>query len=88
MDTLDDRGPAVFWTTLVLLVVATVFTGLRVISKLFIVKRFLIDDVFTVLAWILAAVLSASIMWATTVGLGQPDSRESDPVVREEGLES
>lgn len=50
--TLDDRGPAVFTVTLVMLVLATFFVALRLVSKWGITGRYSSDDFLTVLAWV------------------------------------
>lgn len=47
-----DRHNTVFVVTLVFAVIATVFVGLRMLSKGWIVKRFTTDDWFTVAAWV------------------------------------
>ena len=82
MDTLNDRGPAVFVVTVALLVLATVFTVLRIISKWVVVKRPTMDDWFTVLAWVFCVALSVSVMAGTRVGLGKPDASESQAPIR------
>lgn len=49
---MEDRGPTVFTVTLVLSILATVFVGLRLCSKWYIVKRNNSDDVLVVISWV------------------------------------
>jgi hypothetical protein len=76
MEHLNDRGPAVFVVTLVLIVFATVFTVLRLISKWGVTRKATSDDFVAIMAWVFAVALSVSIMIGTRVGLGKPDSGE------------
>jgi hypothetical protein len=50
----EDRGPAVWTVTIVMLVLSTVFVVLRLISRLAVVKKFSWGDGFMVLAWVSA----------------------------------
>jgi hypothetical protein len=74
MEILNDRGPAVFVVTLVLVVLATVFTILRLISKWGVTRKATSDDFVALTAWVFAVALSVSILIGTQVGLGEPDS--------------
>jgi len=47
-----DRGPAVLAVTTTTLVTASVFVGLRLVSRIAIVKNVTWDDHFIVLAWV------------------------------------
>ncbi|WVQ84257.1 hypothetical protein IAT38_006409 [Cryptococcus sp. DSM 104549] len=69
-----SRETAVFTVTLVVSVLATVFTGLRMLSKGWIVRRFTSDDWFTVLAWVFSLGVSVSAMIGARNGLGRVDS--------------
>jgi hypothetical protein len=73
---MNGRSSAVFTVTLVLIVCATVFVILRLISKWGITRKATGDDWAIVVAWVLAVGLSASIMVAARFGLGLPDSRK------------
>lgn len=68
-----DRSPAVFVVTLILGILATVFVALRVISKLWVVKRFTSDDILAVVAWVFATGVSAVICAGAREGLGRTD---------------
>lgn len=46
------RGPAVLVVTAIMLVLATIFVTLRMISRAWIVRRVTLDDYFIVLAWV------------------------------------
>jgi len=46
------RGPAVLIVTIILLVLATLFVALRMVSRIGIVKRVTVDDYFMLLAWV------------------------------------
>jgi hypothetical protein len=74
MEILNDRGTTVFVVTLVLIVLATVFTILRLISKWGVTRKATSDDFVALIAWAFAVGLSVSIMIGTQVGLGEPDS--------------
>lgn len=76
MATLSDRGPTVFVVTLVLIVAATVFVVLRLISKWGVTRKATADDYVIIVAWLIAVGLSVSIMIGTRVGLGAPDAGE------------
>jgi hypothetical protein len=76
MATLSDRGPTVFIVTLVLIVVATVFVVLRLISKWGVTRKANADDYVIIVAWLIAVGLSVSIMIGTRFGLGAPDAGE------------
>jgi hypothetical protein len=47
-----DRGPAVLAVTTTTLVVASVFVGLRLVSRIAIVRNVTLDDYFIVLSWV------------------------------------
>jgi hypothetical protein len=76
MEQLHDRGPTVYAVVLALIIVATVFIVLRVISKLGITRRATADDFVAIVAWALDVGLSIMILVGTKVGLGAPDSGE------------
>ncbi|GFZ44322.1 LOW QUALITY PROTEIN: hypothetical protein JCM24511_02044 [Saitozyma sp. JCM 24511] len=76
MQVLNDRGPTVFVVTLVIIIVATVFIVLRLISKWGVSRRANADDYVVLVGWVFAVGLSVSIMIGTRVGLGAPDSGE------------
>jgi hypothetical protein len=83
--TLEDRGPTVFVVSLILIILATVFVILRIISKWGVTRKANADDYFTIVAWLLALGLAVSIMIGTTVGLGSPDSRKPSSINRLKG---
>lgn len=76
MEVLNDRGPTVFVVTLVIIILATVFVVLRLISKWGVTRKANADDYVIILGWMFAVGLSVSIMIGTRVGLGAPDSGE------------
>lgn len=47
-----SRGPAVLIVTVIMMVLATIFVVLRMISRIGIVKRVTLDDYFMMLAWV------------------------------------
>lgn len=73
---INGRGSTVFTVTLVLIICATVFVILRLISKWGITRKATGDDYAIIIAWVLAVGLSGSIMVAAHFGLGLPDSRK------------
>jgi hypothetical protein len=77
MEVVNNRGPTVFVVTLVLIILATVFIVLRLISKWGVTRKATSDDFVAIVAWLFAIGLSVSIMIGTQVGLGAPDSGES-----------
>jgi hypothetical protein len=77
MEILNNRGQTVFVVTLVLIILATVFMVLRLISKWGVTRKKTADDFVAIIAWIFAIGLSVSTMIGTQVGLGAPDSGES-----------
>lgn len=76
MELLHNHRRTVFVVTLVLIVLATVFTALGIISKLGVKRKATIDVLFAIIAWVISVGLSVSIMIGTQVGLGVPDSGE------------
>ncbi|RYP64867.1 hypothetical protein DL771_008582 [Monosporascus sp. 5C6A] len=72
-DNIPDRGPAVFAVTTGTIVLASVFVGARIVSRVGIVRRWSWDDYFIVLAWILAFGLSFSVQLGSRNGLGRHD---------------
>jgi hypothetical protein len=46
------RGPAVLIVTVIMMVLATTFVVLRMVSRIGIVKRVTLDDYFMMLAWV------------------------------------
>jgi hypothetical protein len=79
--TLEDRGPTVFVVTLILIILATVFVILRLISKWGVTRKANADDYCTIVAWLFALGSAVSIMIGTTVGLGAPDSRKPSSIL-------
>ncbi|GFZ48049.1 hypothetical protein JCM24511_05797 [Saitozyma sp. JCM 24511] len=71
---LADRGPTVFVVTLAIIIVATVFLVLRLVSKWGVTRKANADDYAVIIGWVFAVGLSVSIMIGTHVGLGAPDS--------------
>ncbi|QDS76310.1 hypothetical protein FKW77_002344 [Venturia effusa] len=67
----QSRGPAVLTVTVIMMVLATVFVLLRMISRVGIVKRVTLDDYFMMLAWVMAFGLSFAICYGTKYGLGR-----------------
>ncbi|RSH80818.1 hypothetical protein EHS25_006987 [Saitozyma podzolica] len=74
MESLGNRGPVVFVVTLVLIIFATVFTVLRLMSKWGVTRKATSDDFVAIVAWVFAVGVAVSIMIGTQVGLGAPDS--------------
>lgn len=54
----ETRGPVVFAVTTAMIVLASTFVFLRVVSRVGIVRRFKLDDYFMVAAWVRLAVES------------------------------
>lgn len=71
---MNGRSSAVFTVTLVLIICATVFVVLRLISKWGITRKATGDDWAIIVAWVLAVGLSGSVIVAAHFGLGLPDS--------------
>lgn len=67
----ESRGPAVLSTTAAVISLSTIFVALRLVSRIGIVKKFSLDDILIVLAWICAFGLSFSICYAVKYGLGR-----------------
>ncbi|KAI9727077.1 MAG: hypothetical protein M1828_007278 [Chrysothrix sp. TS-e1954] len=68
----QDHGPAVLVVTTVMVVLATVFVTLRLLSRFAIVQRgATVDDYVIVLAWVISVGLSFAICYATRFGLGK-----------------
>lgn len=76
MEVLNNRGPVVFVVTLVLIIFATVFTVLRLMSKWAVTRNATSDDFVAIVAWVFAVGVAVSIMIGTQVRLGAPDSGE------------
>ncbi|KAJ9642430.1 hypothetical protein H2199_004811 [Coniosporium tulheliwenetii] len=70
----ESRGPVVFAVTTAMIVLASIFVFLRVVSRAGIVRRFKLDDYFMVLAWLLAFGISFSVCYGVSVGLGRHES--------------
>lgn len=66
-----SRGTAVFTVVVIMTCLSSVFVGLRFISRAGIVKRFMLDDYFIFLAWLLVVGMSCSICVGTWNGLGR-----------------
>lgn len=67
----SSRGPAVLAVTAATLVCCTLFVVLRLVSRLGIVRKPGYDDLFMLVAWVLAFGTSFSICYGTSVGLGR-----------------
>ncbi|WVR06693.1 hypothetical protein IAU60_003725 [Kwoniella sp. DSM 27419] len=67
----DDRSAAIFTVVLVMAVLATTFTSLRMVSKGWIVRKITSDDWVTVLAWVFCLASAICILIGTRVGLGR-----------------
>ncbi|KAF1353932.1 major facilitator superfamily domain-containing protein [Delphinella strobiligena] len=65
------RGPTVFAVVVVMVCLSTTFVSLRFVSRVGIVKRFMLDDYFMALAWLLAFGMSFAICFGTANGLGR-----------------
>lgn len=66
----NSRGPAVLAVCVSTLACATIFTALRLISRLAVVGRVGPDDYLVVIAWILAFATSFTLSFGTGFGLG------------------
>ncbi|WVQ73497.1 hypothetical protein IAR50_003069 [Cryptococcus sp. DSM 104548] len=75
---LSDRHTTVFVVTLVFAIFATVFIGMRMLSKGWIVKRYTLDDWFAVAAWVFCMGVAVSVMIGAEAGLGKMDTFLSD----------
>ncbi|WVO18619.1 hypothetical protein L204_106338 [Cryptococcus depauperatus] len=73
-DVSPDRHIIVFIVTLALTIVAAAFTGLRLLSKGWIVRRYTLDDWFTVASWIFSLGVAISVMVGAQKGLGKIDA--------------
>src|SRR5690242_5371876 len=70
-DDFPSRGPAVRATSAATLVLCSVFVILRLMSRIFVVKKPGWDDYTMFAAWLLAFGASFSIIFGTTRGLGR-----------------
>lgn len=73
-----DRGPAVFAVTTATLVLASVFVGARMFSRIRIVRHVTPDDYLIAAAWLIAFFLSFTIDFGTRRGLGRHDANIPD----------
>ncbi|KAH8902735.1 MFS general substrate transporter [Coniochaeta sp. PMI_546] len=73
-----DRGPAVFAVTTATLILASVFVGGRMFSRIRIVRHVSADDYIICVAWVIAVFLTMTIELATTRGLGRHDADISE----------
>ncbi|KAJ9155998.1 Fucose permease [Pleurostoma richardsiae] len=73
-----NRGPTVFVVTTITIAIASVFVAARLVCRIGIIRRVTWDDYFMIIAWFLAAGLSATIDIATTKGLGKHDANIPD----------
>ncbi len=55
-------------------VLSTIFVSLRMVSRTWIVRKVTLDDYFIVVAWVIAACLSAAICWGCAYGLGRHET--------------
>lgn len=83
-DNFQGRSEAVLAVTITFLLLCTIFVFLRMLSRIAIVKKVTVDDHFIVLAWVIAAGLSAAICFGTSRGLGRHE--EDVPDDWQEGL--
>lgn len=65
------RGPVVMGVSAATLALCSVFVGLRLISRFFVVKRPGCDDYAMIVAWVIAFGASFSVCYGTTKGLGR-----------------
>ena len=73
-DNLQGRGETVLAVTLVFLLLCTIFVWLRMISRVWIVKKIAVDDYFIATAWVIAVGFSAAICYGCFWGLGRHES--------------
>jgi fucose permease len=73
-DHFEGRSQVVFVVTIAVLLLATVFVSLRMVSRAVIVKKIAIDDYLIVVAWAIALGLSISICFGCRYGLGRHES--------------
>lgn len=71
--TFPNRGPPVFIVTTISLVLASIFIFARLLSRLFIVRRVILEDFLIFVGWAIAFVLSFLIDFSTHRGLGRHD---------------
>ncbi|KAL1296885.1 hypothetical protein AAFC00_004500 [Neodothiora populina] len=67
----DSRSTTVFTVVVVMTCLSTTFVTLRCISRAGIVKKFMLDDYFMMVAWMLAFGMSFAICYGTFNGLGR-----------------
>ena len=65
------RSAPVLGVVAAMIVLSTIFVSLRMVSRAWIVRKVTLDDYFIVLAWVIAAALSAAICWGSAYGLGR-----------------
>ncbi|GAB7342180.1 hypothetical protein MBLNU457_g0434t1 [Dothideomycetes sp. NU457] len=68
---MTSRSESVFAVTIAFFACATLFVFFRLLSRIWIVRKVMLDDWFILLAWILTFGLCFSICYGTTVGLGR-----------------
>ena len=66
----ETRAPVTLAVTVTMLVLATIFVFFRCLTRIWIVRKFYLEDWFIVGAWLLAVGFSVSIGAGTAVGLG------------------
>lgn len=71
ISSMSSRSEAIFGVTIAFFACATLFVTLRMLSRIWIVKKVSLDDYVILVAWLLASGLSFSICYAATVGLGR-----------------
>ncbi|KAE9365589.1 MFS general substrate transporter [Stipitochalara longipes BDJ] len=74
MTAMSVSAQRVLVVTTATLVIATVFTTARLVSRLVIVRKITWDDYFIVFGWVLAFGLSFSVCYGTSKGLGLRDA--------------
>lgn len=77
-DNLYGRSQTTLAVTIFMLVVCIVFVGLRMLSRVAIVKKVTIDDYFMLLAWVITVGLCTSICLGTVNGLGRHETHVPD----------
>ena len=75
---LYGRSQTTLAVTISMLVVCTVFVGLRMLSRVAIVKKVTVDDYFMLLAWVITVGLCTSICLGTVNGLGRHERHVPD----------
>lgn len=80
---IEDRSRVVLAVTAAAITCATIFISFRLVSRIGIVKKVMLDDYFIILAWAISFGLSFAICYGTRYGLGKheddiPPSQRDD----------